>query len=358
VSFSKHVPATGSPPLLPSLGAAAALLAAAFRLSGGPTPVSQATLPPEHLHGVLSRARLSPPLRGPARHMRFSGNGKFLIVQVESGIYILSREPLTVRAWIYAPEILTARFSADSLTVVFATRNLEITRWSVTENRKIDQKSLKAQDGCLTSELSPNGELGTCLDPGLTLQVYRTDTGEQIFAERHNTAVPTSIGINPRNDGTAYAEPFGYGISYSLEQLAGRDLFGSQFLFSPDNHYLLLQEHGSIACFDLKERQNVGCPGLLEKHVTAPICFISSTEIATFDRHDPDKSEVIGFPRGQFVAGLHAAADAAMAATQSKYLILRSNDRTSGARLFDRDTGTVELDSNKRTRWMCSAIRS
>src|SRR5258708_38128939 len=87
VSFSKHVPATGSPPLLPSLGAAAALLAAAFRLSGGPTPVSQATLPPEHLHGVLSRARLSPPLRGPARHMRFSGNGKFLIVQVESGIY-------------------------------------------------------------------------------------------------------------------------------------------------------------------------------------------------------------------------------------------------------------------------------
>jgi len=36
----------------------------------------------------------------------------------------------------------------------------------------------------LVSELSANGELAACLDPALVLEIYRTDTGEQIVAER------------------------------------------------------------------------------------------------------------------------------------------------------------------------------
>jgi hypothetical protein len=71
-----------------------------------------------------------------------------------------------------------------------------------------------------------------------------------------------------------------------------------------------------------------------------PQCFIFSSEIATFDRRDADKSELVAFPGVRFVAKLHAAADSAMTATQLKYLVLRSDDRTS-VRLHDRDTETI-----------------
>ena len=338
-SFSRGILATGSSPLT-CLAALAALLAAAFRLSGAPEPASRVTFPLERQHGVLSRAHLSPPLRGSAHHIRFSGDGNFLVVQVESGVYILSREPLTVLTWIHAPDILRARVSTDSRTLVLATRDLALTRWSLADNREIDEKNAIVHDGCLTSELSPNGELGACLDPGLMLRVYRTDTGEQILGERHNSAVPL-VGINPRSDGTAYAEPFGYGIAYTLGQLSDRNLFGSRFIFSPDNHYLLLQDHGSTTCIDLMERRKFGCPGVIEKHGNAPVCFISSSEIATFDRHDPDKSEISTFPGGRLVGALHVSADAATDATQSKYLILRSKEQTSVVRLFDKDAGSV-----------------
>jgi len=68
----------------------------------------------------------------------------------------------------------------------------------------------------LVSELSANGELAACLDPALVLEIYRTDTGEQIVAERVMPDRLTSAGIIRAIEGTAYAEPFGYGISDTL----------------------------------------------------------------------------------------------------------------------------------------------
>ena len=138
VTFSRRILAAGSSPLN-SLAALAALIAAALRLSGGPAPEAQATLPAEQLHGVLSRARLSPPLRGMPHQIRFSPDGKYLLVQLESGIYVLSRRPLETQTWIYAPDVLPARFSADSKTLALATRSLVITRWNLADNRKLDE---------------------------------------------------------------------------------------------------------------------------------------------------------------------------------------------------------------------------
>jgi hypothetical protein len=124
----------------------AALLSAAFSLSGGQAPSSQATSPRERLHGVLSRARLFPPLRGMPHQIRFSSDGKFLLVQLESGIYILSRHPLELRTWIYAPDVLPAKFSADSDSLIFATRNLAITRWSLAANRKEERRRKNSKE--------------------------------------------------------------------------------------------------------------------------------------------------------------------------------------------------------------------
>src|SRR5258706_14952607 len=130
--------------------------------------------------------------------------------------------------------------------LILASRNLEITWWSLTDNRRIDQKILNVHDGCLVSELSANGELAACLDPSIVLEIYRTDTGEQIVAERVMHDRLTSAGIIPRNEGTAYAEPFGYGVSDTLKPLADRELFGSFFNDTPTTEIYPLTLHDAL----------------------------------------------------------------------------------------------------------------
>jgi len=344
VSFSRRILAAGSSPLN-SLATLGALLAATLRLSGGPAPELQATLLPEQLHGVLSRARLFPPLRGMPHQIRFSPDGKYLLVQLESGIYVLNRRPLETQTWIRAPDILPARFSADSKTLVLATRSLVITRWNLEDNRKLDERILKTRDGCLGSELSIHGELAACLDPSLALELYRTDTGERVFAEPAFTdqeKMAAGIEFVPRNEATAYAEPLGYRGVNTLEDLADRELFGVRFLFSPEMRFLVLNRlHRSTVCVDVNARRKISCPGIIKNRWNATICFVAPDQIAVLDPDDPEKSQIAEFPGGRLLTKLPLAARTATATTQSRYLIARRNDKPDEVRLFDVDSGRV-----------------
>src|SRR5258705_2983796 len=96
-----------------------ALIAAGLRHADpAESPPGQDKYPKEQLHGVLSSARLMPALRGVPHQVRFSSDGKYLLVQIESGIYIVHRNPLEIRTWIYAPDVLAVRFSVDSETLI------------------------------------------------------------------------------------------------------------------------------------------------------------------------------------------------------------------------------------------------
>src|SRR6266436_3041300 len=326
-----------------------AVLTAGLRQVPTESSAGQDKFPKEQLHGVLSSARLTPPLRGLPSQVRFSSDGDYLLVQLESGIYILNRRPLEVRTWIHAPDVLSARFSADSKTLILATRSLAITRWNLADNQRVDERILKKPDDlCIASELSPNGDLAVCLDPSLALELYRTDTGERVLGEQVFTdqaklaAGLVSVGLIPRNQGTPYAEPFGYGVSYRLELLAEREvLFGPRFIFSPDAHFLLMLDrpHRSAVCVDVGARRKIGCPGIIKDHWNATVCFVERNEIAVVDPDNPEESQITEFPGGQFVTKLHLAARVATPATQSKYLIVRGSDKKDEVRLFDWDAG-------------------
>jgi len=286
-------------------------------------------------------------LRSTPQQIRFSSDGKYLLVQLESGIYILNRRPLEIQTWIYAPDILPVRFSADSKTLILATRSLAITRWNLADNRRSDETILKKRGGCLASELSPHGDLAACLDPSLVLELYRTDTGERILGQQVLTeqerlaAGIVSTGIIPRNEGTAYAEPFGYGFFYTLEDLANREIFGARFLFSPDSHFILMLDraHRTAVCVDSTARRKVRCPGIIKDHWNATICFVAPNQIAVLDPGNPEKSQILEFPGGQLVTKLDLAARIATPATQSNYLIVRGPDKWNEVRLFDWHVG-------------------
>ncbi len=90
----------------------------------------------ESLHGVVSKTVLDPPLRGEVTHLKFSPDGKHLIAQDDSGITVLTREPLAPLFRIDAPEAFPAQFAADSQTISFSTP----------EGRDVERRRAEAAD--------------------------------------------------------------------------------------------------------------------------------------------------------------------------------------------------------------------
>lgn len=275
----------------------------------------------DQLHGVISRARLSPPLRAAVRQVRFSPDGRYLLVQFESGVYVLGRQPLAIRMWIYAQDILDARFSEDSKNLILAKRDLEIARWSLSDNKKISEMSLSMPDGCLASEVSAFGDFAACLDPALALQVFRTNTAEKIFEDRSGAISGPVAALVPRSEKTALAEQFGYEISDSLAPLAGRGIFTSRLIFSRDDNYLiLLNPRANPICINVHARERIVCPAPVKEKRNEEMAFIADDKIAIFDSQAPEKSEIATFPEGQLVSNLKFAASRATPMTQARYL--------------------------------------
>ncbi|SRR6266702_7405920 len=97
-----------------------------------------------------------------------------------------------------------------------------------------------------------------------------------------------SIGFIPRDEGTAYAEPFGYRMFHTLQHLADRERFGARFLFSPDTRFLLMLNrlHRSTVCVDVQAKRKISCPGIIKNRSNATICFVAPNQIAVLDPDD------------------------------------------------------------------------
>ena len=67
----------------------------------------------ESLHAVLSKTKLDPPLRGDINYLRFSPDGRYILSQDDSGIDLVTREPLAHFLHIDAPEARPAQFTPD-----------------------------------------------------------------------------------------------------------------------------------------------------------------------------------------------------------------------------------------------------
>jgi hypothetical protein len=306
-----------------------ALLLLTIKFPLGPRVGSAENVKPsEQLHGVLSRTQFSLPLRSPATQVRFSPDGNFLFVQFESGIFVLTRKPLAVQSWIYAPGILTPRFAIASQALVLATQNLEISWWNLVGNTEIDRRAMNPPDGCVVSELSQDGSLAACFDPKLMLRVYETRTGEQIVAESGGRLVPAFFSaLVRRSEETASAHMIGYAVADSMRALASKDLFGWRLEFSPNGRYvLLLSRRQKAMAVDLIARKTISPPSTIEKHPDAPICFESEHKVVIFEPERGGEGRIIEFPSGQTVQNLPLVATSAEVATQEEYLLLRKTN--------------------------------
>ena len=292
----------------------------------------------EQLHGVISRARLSPPLRSPARQIRVSSNGSRVLVQNEAGVFVLGRDPLKLLLYVGAPDGLPARFTGDSKTLVIASHFLQVERWDISTGKKSDDKKLGAPDGCLAAQLSADGELAACYEPDFTLCVFRTAGGERIFSEHFGPTELPSRFMTLRGVGSPFPEPVGVTYVDSFKVMVGRAEFGVLLAFSPDGRYLLAEDsRGEALAVDIPARRKIGVPAAAKKR-SATFGFMAPDRLAVISTEKPEDSQLISFPGGDTLSKLPVAGERAQVASDPRYAIV--SQRAS--------TGSVVLDLNTK----------
>jgi hypothetical protein len=198
---------------------------------------------------AITEAAPQPPKNCRFRQLRFSPNGKYILVQHNSGIAVLTVQPLSVLFSRSAENISQAGFTPDSEQVWFLSRpshvvapqiafagsSAYVERWNIAGGTRVDQKETRLRK-CESSGLSPDSLFLACVDTGGTLRVIDVDSGQAIFERRK----------------------FG-----SIGDRGAADLN-----FSPDGRYLAaVPKHafGAPLALDLRAKEEVKLAGRLRK---------------------------------------------------------------------------------------------
>ena len=217
--------------------AAIVLLVSSCMAQDAPAPAITDAVPPQ------------PPKNCRFRQLRFSPNGKYILVQHNSGIAVLTVQPLSVLFSRSAENISQAGFTPDSEQVWFLSRpshvvapqiafagsSAYVERWNIAGGTRVDQKETRLRK-CESSGLSPDSLFLACVDTGGTLRVIDVDSGQAIFERRK----------------------FG-----SIGDRGAADLN-----FSPDGRYLAaVPKHafGAPLALDLRAKEEVKLAGRLRK---------------------------------------------------------------------------------------------
>ncbi len=278
--------------------------------------------------GLLSQVQLTPPLHSHLRALRFSPNGRYILLQDESAVYVLTRSPLAIKISFPSRLALPVRFSADSTTIVTALQNMHAQPTNIGTGETAEAKKFGTGNDCYAATLSPNGELYACLTMQSTLQVFRVDSGEQIFnGQLGDTQELLGRTVLPFHSGLPFSEPFGYFVGGLIPPSAERAAVASNLQFSPGGRYLIaVNTWGTVTAVDLQEGKKINIGGSL-RHAAErrALEFVTEDRAAYVAPDKPDDSALFSFPDGRTLAKLNVAGSA-RATSDPRYLIRVSPD--------------------------------
>lgn len=282
----------------------------------------------EVLHGVVSKLVLEPPLRGDITHLRFSADGKYLLAQDDTGINVLTREPLTPAFRIEAPEAFPAQFTPDSQGVVFYNPALRVETWSVADGTQKSVREMFVRSGCMQSELAPDGRTLACLEPNYALTLYDVESGAQVFQKKDFFKPDLSDLINMillnflRDADGVFGD-----LDFEVDWVSMH--------FSPDAHYFAagqrsvnftalggVSDDASALVFDFNAKNTVPVRGPLKKLLAGKFAFMGADKVVGVNPQDQQKSGTVSFPTGD-VLEQFPLAGSPDAVTRGNYLMLR-----------------------------------
>ena len=273
----------------------------------------------EVIHDVLNKTKLDPPLRGEIRHLKFSRDGKYILAQDQGNIFVLTRQPLAPIFRIDAPDAARAQFSPDSNLVVFHNRHLRVETWSIAAEKRISAHELNVRQGCLQSNLSPDGKILACLQSdsrpelGNDLALFDVVSGQEIFRK-------VSFQVNSMEFDISQLLEFIFVLLNPTREFDSGMIFAQ---FTPDARYLLAGREGKNILIDLGAHHEVPVPKQLHKQLTGGYAFLGTDRIVALNEGNPAKSHLLAFPSGDVISELTLARVELATATRGDYVLLR-----------------------------------
>lgn len=279
---------------------------------------------------ILNKSQLAPPLRTPLKELRFSPDGKYILVQDDSMIYLLTRDPFTVRFTIEAHDALPARFSSDSHLLLIPT--LEAIEGRDLADDQIKFKNVvSAQSPCYVAELSPDGETYVCIDKRLHVRLFRTLTGEQMYSFTYVR--------------DAHLEKTGRALSWSLHSFPHSVQYpsGPTVDFSGDSRFLFIgtRFRPPVTIFLPSKKPVPLARGVQDGLATRTLTFAGPSRAVYSDRRNLSRLTVVSFPEGRSLKRVLLAGRPV--ATRNPNCFLLYSQESADIRVVDIQTATAKM---------------
>src|SRR5262249_256047 len=133
------------------------------------------------LPGLIAKRVLTEKLRPEIQHIRISPDGKYVLAQDDSNVFLLQREPLKSLGHFPAHDAEPAQFSSDSRSIALLFGRVgsspRVESWDVATQKLVQAHEVYVRDGCLLSRLSPDARTLGCLtlDPNTAAGIVKFD---------------------------------------------------------------------------------------------------------------------------------------------------------------------------------------
>ncbi|HWX53220.1 MAG TPA: M48 family metalloprotease [Verrucomicrobiae bacterium] len=266
-----------------------------------------ATLSKADLPGLIRKVTLQSQLRSDLFGIEFSPDGKYLLAQDQSSIFVASREPLANLFRIDAFDAHTARFSPDSRSVVFYDKELRVEKWDVASGKRASIYQVTIPE-CFQSELSPNGDYLGCIDDGFGLKLVDVATNT-VLLERKKFYIFTR-----------YLDWY----RYYLARLSGEKIRIFDMKFSPDDRYFIAGHSDSFVAYDLKERTEAKLSWRIHELGKISFTFVGPDEFDGLQYAGGNDMRLVRlkFPSGEKLDDFKVQAEGWLSSTENRDALL------------------------------------
>src|SRR5258708_88786 len=261
----------------------------------------------EDLPGLVRKITLQPNLRDDLFHLHFSPDGRYLLAQDDSSIFVMTREPLAYVFRIDTLDAHSAQFSPDSQSVAFYDKELRLQTWDIASRQRAEIHQLTVPE-CFQSVLSPSGPYLGCVDLRLTLFVVDVKADKVLYKREQIYEL--------------YWEEYRQLIDALNE---GDPIRLFDLKFSPDDRYFVLGHRETTIAYDVTAGAEVHIPGKIAYFLRSTFAFVAPDEIACIDVcARPPRLVRARFPSGEKIDHFQLNAYGSLSATHhSDYLLMR-----------------------------------
>jgi hypothetical protein len=303
----------------------------------------------ELLPGLISKRVLTERLRPEIQYIRISPDGKSVLAQDDSNVFVLSRSPLKSVFRFDAPDAAPAQFAPDarSIVLLFAPMGApRVERWDIGTHKRMEAHEIYVKDGCLISKVAPDGRTLACLTldqdvpgfPKFDLNLFEVATGNSFFQKKGWVTFDL-------------AKMYWTLDFASLRQLSNlnQKILESivPMAFSPDGHYLVIHSRQNTMAMDLSSRSPIELPGTVKPLLDDTFTFLADGRFMGVAGANGDKSAVVEFPSGKVIyKDLNIGGSKLAPVAHGDYVLLRPiKDHPVG--IFDFKQNRIVLASKR-----------